>query len=98
MEMERIEIGLKLVGDDISSALGIGTSLAIFQLSGQPVVMLRLKSFVKLGAILSAVCFNILADTSLIPVDLETSRFCRAVATYSSAIKIDSEQLVDAGG
>ena len=96
--MGRIEIGLKLVGDDISSALGIGTIHTIFQLSGQPAVMLRLKSFVKLGAILSAVCFNILADTSSITVELETSRFCSAEATYSSAIRIDSEQLVDAGG
>ena len=93
--MGRIEIGLTLVGDDISSALGIRTIIAIFhgQLSGQPAVLLRLKKTRRY--ILSAICFNTLADTPSIPVDLEISR---AKAAYSSAIRTDSEQLVNVLG
>ena len=93
-------IGLSIAGDDISSTLGIRTILAIFQTSGQcPLVILRLKILIRLGAMFSAVCFNILPDMPSIPVDLETSSLSRAVAvvTYSSVIKIDSEQVGEVG-
>lgn len=61
-------------------------------------VMLRLKSLVRLGAIFSDVHFNILADIPSIPVDLETSSLSRAVTTCSSAIRIVSGHVGEVGG
>ena len=59
-------------------SLGIGTILATFQLSGrQPDVTLRLNSFVKLGAILSAVAFSILAEIDMLgPLNLDIVYIC----------------------
>ena len=57
-----------------SDVLNIGVILAHFQSAGNvPVEIERLKSFVRLGAIVAAVDFNITAETPSSPVDFEES-------------------------
>ena len=88
-----------MAGDDIASAFGIGTILATFQSLGQqPYLILRLKMFVILRAILKAVFLNITADIPSIPVDLVTSSLSSAIATQSSVIKNFSGQDVGVHG
>ena len=65
--------------------MGIGTILALFHSLGKvPLVKDKLKSLVRLGAILYAHDFNILAEMLSTPVDFDESRLTSISATLSS--------------
>ena len=65
--------------------LGIGTTLEDFQLEGtEQLVIDRLKSLTRTGAILLATPFNIFAEIPLGPLDLVVSRLDKRSRTSSS--------------
>ena len=69
----------------MSPGLGIGTTLACFQSSGNvPVLTERLNNFARLETMLTAVSFNILAEIPSTPLDFVTSRFM--MSSYSKPV------------
>ena len=78
-------------GRDLSPFLKMGTILACFQASGSvPVVIERLKSLVKLGAIEKAVDLSILGETPSKPIDLSGRREIRSSSMTSTEHKNSS--------
>ena len=94
LKIDRIEIGLKLVGEDKSADLGTGTIRASFQSEGKVLVLKeRLNRVVKLGEIDVLVALSIFTEMPSGPEDLESSSSAISSETSSSVHRYSCELL-----
>ena len=92
--MESSDIGLNSEVQLALCSLGIGTTVAIFQIDGGlPQVMEWLNRLVIKGAIALAVDFSIVADMPSGPFALDTSSDCNILQISSSVHKLSGKQM-----